>query len=306
MDRVFSTLRSFGIEVEIGKEVSKNQIVELVKNNSHKPTRNSFYHPSINNNHWDVKNDASCGAKFIKNMNEGGYEITSFKGSGINDLIHISDVVGKLKQLKVKVNENCGLHIHVDIKDFDLNNMGCLINNWLVIENYLFDAVTPRRKNNKYCIRLCSMKNDSKVFKSAFDYWNYYRPRSTSLSSAERRMAINLVNYKKAITLKNFKRKTVEFRFPESTLCSKNIKNWARILINFVENVKRTNCIYDENSFCDISNFLTILGLHDPDKKIKFSKGLAESRNWIVKKMLRHSGNPKTKDEIHKYKLLNG
>lgn len=286
--RKFNTLRPFGIEIEIGREVPRQSIVEHIQKNTRRHIRSSYYHPSINNSFWDVKLDASCGAKFIKGVNEGGYEITSYKGSGVNDLIHISKVIASTKKIKVKTNENCGFHIHVDISDFSLDDVGILINNWLCVEYLMFYMVPWRRKFNKYCSKISSSYKSSKDCITPEDYWNSYKPSTTSLNNSDRRFSINLVNYYRAITLKSFKRKTIEFRFPESTLVEKNIKNWTRFLIHFVETVKSRNKIFDIDYVDSLECFLEFVGL-EKSSQIILSEGLEETRDWVLRRLRRFS-----------------
>lgn len=296
--RKFDTLRCFGIEMEIGREVPRPNIVDFLRRKTHRQIKSSYYHPSINNYFWDVKLDGSCGAKLIKGINEGGYEITSYKGSGVYDLIHISKVISSLKSINVKVNENCGFHVHVDVSDFSSEDVGILINNWLCIEYFIFCMVPDRRKVSKYCTRFTSVCKYNKTCLNASDYWNLYKPNNTSLNNADRRLSMNLVNYYRSITLKSFKRKTVEFRFPESTLVEKNIKNWARFLINFIELVKSRQTIYPINSVDNVCDFLSFSGLRFDDNNL-LSEGLLETRNWAIKKLRRHSCNSQIKNEAN-------
>jgi hypothetical protein len=292
----FDTKRSFGIEIEVGKEISKHIISDAVQKLSYKRVRSSYYHPSINNTFWDIKHDGSCGAKENKGINEGGYEITSYKGSGVRDLLHISKVISSLKSIKIKTNHNCGMHIHVDVSDFNTEDMGILINNWLSIENYIFCMVPFRRKENKFCNRVLTSKTINNSLKTASDYWEYYKPNSTALTSCDRRMSMNLLNFYRSIKLKTFNRKTVEFRFPESTLVEKNIKNWARFLVFFVEFVKNTKRLAPAAPTDSLLNFLSIVGLYNSDEKVKYSPGLIETRLWILKRINRY-GNHCTKNQ---------
>lgn len=286
--RKFNTLRSFGIEIEVGREVCRPTIIDCINKNTNRHVRSSFYHPSVNNSFWDVKLDGSCGAKFNKGINEGGYEITSFKGSGVNDLIHIAKTIANLKKINVKTNENCGFHIHVDVSDFNIDDIGILINNWLCIEYVMFFMVPWRRKFNKYCAKITNSKKNEKLCITSQDYWSLYKPNNTSLNNSDRKFSLNLVNFYRSITLKSFKRKTVEFRFPESTLVEKNIKNWTRFLVYFVEYVYSRKIIYDLDAVDNVSNFLSFVGL-EKSSKVILSEGLEETRDWVLRKLRRHS-----------------
>jgi hypothetical protein len=293
----FNTKRSFGVEIEVGKEVSKNVIFESVQKLSYKRVRSSYYHPSVNNTFWDIKHDGSCGAKMKNGINEGGYEITSYKGSGVKDLLHISKVISTLKSIKIKTNHNCGMHIHVDVSDCNVDEIGCLINNWIFIEDIMFCMVPLRRKLNKFCNRLYTSKINNNSLKTAKDYWECYKPNSTALTSGDRRMSLNLLNYFRSMKLKTFNRKTVEFRFPESTLVEKNIKNWVRLLVFFVEFSIRNKKLISISPIDNLLKFLNVVGLYDFDNKIKYSSGLLETRLWALKRIHRYANNIDIKNQ---------
>jgi hypothetical protein len=284
----FDTKRSFGIEIEVGKEIPKHVIFDAVQKLSHRSVRSSYYHPSINNNFWDIKHDGSCGAKIKNGTNEGGYEITSFKGSGVKDLLHISKVVSGLKSTKIKTNHNCGMHVHVDVSDFSTEDIGVFINNWLCIENLVFSMVPSRRRFNKFCNKISLSKPENLNLKCPNDYWNYYKPNSTALTSSDRRMAINLLNFFRSIKLKTFNRKTVEFRFPESTLVEKNIKNWTRFFVFFIESVKTRNRLLTIDSANNCCDLLYVAGLYPNKENTLLSEGLQETRLWILKRICRY------------------
>lgn len=292
----FVTKRFFGIELEIGNEIPINTIRETISYNSHIPVKTSYYRASLNNSFWEVKHDGSCGKTVDKfGINEGGFEVTTFKGSSIKDLLHVCNIARKIKQKGCEVNKNCGLHIHVDVSDFDTETMGILIANWLCIEKTMLQTVPNIRKNNKFCNPLFTLrpKFDSTDCNPA-QIWNHYKPYSVKLhDNFDRRCAMNLVNYYRSMFVKNFKRPTVEFRFPEGTLVSRTIKNWARILINFVNNVSINRKMPNEFKPADLHETLQILGLEgNKDNFYILSPGLYESKMWFLRRIQRYASYP--------------
>lgn len=87
----------------------------------------------------------------------------------------------------------------------------------------------------------------------------------------------------------NFKRKTVEFRFPEGTLTPSTVENFIIILINFVETVKQKNTFPKILTNYKIDEILNICGLdHDEDKFYIFDRNLFEARKWFLKRLARY------------------
>ncbi len=293
----FDTKRCFGVEIEIGKEINRDLIVLYLKKNTRRFVKKSYYRPTVNNSYWDVKHDGSCGLKVVNGINEGGYEINSYKASGINELKEICKIVSNMKTIGVKVNNNCGFHLHVEVADFSEDVMGILLNNWIHIEELVFDCVPKKRKNNKYCQRMnheyLMLKEN---FRKPIDFWNLYKPKATTLNNAERKRSLNINNYYRSLNLKKFNRKTVEFRFMESTLCEKNIKNWVRFLVNFVEFCKNRSKMISK-PIASVEEFLEIVGLGSPNNGYELSEGLTDTRNWILKRMVRHSKSVIIKEE---------
>jgi hypothetical protein len=285
----FDTNRCFGVEIEVGKEVNRDLIINFIKSNTHRYVKKSFYRPTINNSYWDVKHDGSCGAKYINGINEGGFEINSYKASGVYQLKDICYVISKLKTIGVKVNSNCGFHVHVEVSDFDTDDVGTLLNNWIYVENMIFSCVPKKRKDNKYCQRIAFDYNLSKDdFKKPIDFWNLYKPKTTTLNNFDRKRSLNINNYYRSISLKKFNRKTIEFRFMESTLCEKNIKNWVRFLVHFVGFCKNRKKIFHGPFINDVEEFLNSVGLGGLNNGWCLSPGLLETRKWVLQRLSRH------------------
>ena len=287
----FASNRFFGVELEVGREIPRSIISNVIKRYSKKKVVISNYVNSVNNNYWVVKTDSSCGKKVDHlGQNEGGYEITSYKASGIEDIKTISNISGEIKKIGVKTNHNCGYHIHVDVSDFSEAEMGNLIGHWLCEEEAFFSSVPERRKFNNYCKKL-KLKNINKInFSSSLEIYNKYKPNVANIrNAAEKRYSFNLLNYYVSLKKPNFKRKTVEFRFPEGTLTPSTVENFIIILINFVETVKQKNTFPKILTNYKIDEILNICGLdHDEDKFYIFDRNLFEARKWFLKRLARY------------------
>ena len=284
--------RFFGVEMEMGNEVGIAHIRRIIEQNSMVPVKTCAYRATINNSYWDVKHDGSCGKKTDKfGINEGGFEVNSFKAYTAKDLTHISNIAKKLKQNGIQVNNNCGLHIHVDVSDFSTDQMGVLIYNWLKIEDIIFQSVPDIRKRSKYC---CKNINSRTSFfkdgiKNADEVWDHFRPKTTKLhDNMDRRLAVNFVNYYRYLKLKYFHRPTVEFRFPEGTLISYHIKNWVKLFLNFVNRMSIETKNLENFKFANLEETLNILGLGgDQQNFMLLSPSLYETKIWFLKRIIR-------------------
>lgn len=294
--RKFVTRRNFGVELEMGNEVPISLIRETISYNSSIPVKSSYYRATMNNAYWEVKHDGSCGKNVDKfGINEGGYEVSSFKANTIKDLLHICQVSRKIKQLGCSVNRNCGFHVHVDVSDFSNEQMGVLIAYWLCIEKVILQAVPSSRKNNKFCVAMSSLRPKfNHTFESGLNVWGHYKPYSAKLhDNFDRRCALNLVNYYRTLHIKNFKRPTVEFRFPEGTLVARSIKNWTRIFINFVNKMATQKLEINQIKQFSLRDTMEALGLSGgKDCFLILSPGLYESKIWLLKRIIRYASYP--------------
>lgn len=299
----FTSTRNFGVELEVGNEFSRSFISTLIKNDTNMKVNVSNYTQSVNNSHWVVKTDASCGRKIASNgINEGGYEVASFVASGIKDIEKISRVAALMKRRGIRANNNCGFHLHVDASDFSEELMGKLISYWVLIEDIIFSMVPFRRTVNRYCKKV-KTKNKSfdlslKTLKDSKKVWEIFKPKTINIRHPnEKRFSLNLLNFYAACKTK-FKRKTIEFRFPEGTLCQYTIKNFIIMLLSFVENMKVINVPNSKN--VTVNNFLNICGLSDSNCLLILESDLIKAKIWILKRIIRFSKSTEFTNQARK------
>lgn len=290
--------RNFGVELEVGNEVHPSIIVGAIVDNSTFPIRFSEeWDIANNNNYWQVKRDSSCGV--IGKGHDAGWEIASFKANSDIDLKEICKIVHILSK-KLHVNDNCGLHFHVEVLDFTDEQLGIMIANWAKIEHFLFQLVPARRRNNFYCLPISKYKK----FKYAkrdnpTDFFYSILPNNISYyENAQRRFAINLVNIshymrnvKKDMFLGNVK-KTVEFRFPEGTLNCNDVYFWTHLFISFIENAKKLKMPKNMENVITTDEFFDILGLgHTEGCFSFFDNNIIKLKKWIFNRIIMFGEN---------------
>jgi Putative amidoligase enzyme len=285
--RSFSSRRPFGVELEVNNNLPRRDIKKAIQQVSDIPVRiASGWDQSIGNQYWHIKTDATCGI----DDNSEGWEIASYKCSGFEDIIHLGVVADSIRATNAKVNRSCGLHVHVEVADFSVNQIGILLAWWLKIERVIFHSIPLHRSQNAFCM---PMRNSVAIaswdtMPSPFRVWSMFRPESVEVHENEdRHRAVNLVNYLTSLYDPEYKRVTVEFRFPDGTLNPSDVKNWPRLLVQFVESVKR-RVMPSNFDICDVPNTLSILGLHHDDNFYIFSEGLMETKTWFLKRVMKY------------------
>lgn len=287
--RGFTSRRRFGVELEASNTVNREFIINVIQRNSHHRIKNDGYTQSLGNDYWHLKYDSSCAASFVLGSENKGWEIASFVGSGIRDAQHIGDVAEHLKNAGLEVNNNCGLHVHVEVADFTPKQMGVLLAHWLKVERFMTSVVPLRRKRGIYCEPLYYSFRaiDRSKRWTATCLWNRLRPKN--LSSQDnfcRWQSVNLVNYANGLVDSRYKRKTIEFRLPEGSLSKSDVINWVRLFVNFVDFVKYKPMPENIKSV-SIENALWYLGIgHNKDNFYILSPGLHATKTWLLERAM--------------------
>ena len=249
--RKFSIKRPFGVELEVSNlgrppgteidfQISFDYVRDIVKTNTpRKVIAMNEWSQSVNNNYWHVKYDATCGELGKGTGHPRGWEVASFKASGYDDLLHIANMANILHTMGVRVNDHCGLHVHVDISDFTICQAAVLVARWIKAEYWMKQAVPKNRRRNKYCKFLTSKKKyDSSYQYTPEEFWYKIRPTNfCPHENAQKKVTLNMVNYAefKAAGVYSTGRPTVELRLPEGTLNGQDIINWVVLFLYFVE-----------------------------------------------------------------------
>lgn len=96
---------------------------------------------------------------------EGGFEVNTAPAGGDLWVRQIEEMCEALTTMRAYVNGRCGLHCHVDARDFQAYDLRRLVKLYSKLENSLYALLPPERRANTYC-RPCA-KQFLRLFKDA-------------------------------------------------------------------------------------------------------------------------------------------
>jgi hypothetical protein len=314
--RTLTNTRRFGVELEVSNTVPREFLEDVIGCCSSKDILCARYAQSVNNDYWHIKTDATCG--ILGKPFDKGWEISSYVGAGDSDVNHIAEVAGCLRRAGVEVNRNCGLHVHVEVQDFDEDQIGILLGHYIKFEWLLHNMVPEDRWDNPYCKPLFRefksksgrwwaalkagntlhpLKDGEKI--PAKMLWHFFLPRSCeAIDNPYRYRSVNLVNFAASLTDKFWKRKTVEFRLPNCSLVPSNVANWTRLFVNFVDWVK---CQKDTPNNLDpigLRESLYHMGLGHGQIFYILDRPLFDMKTWALRRYLHYGAWAEEAKEI--------
>jgi hypothetical protein len=191
--RHFNAHRRFGIELEVGRELSMKKLHAAVSNIVPAWATESF--SLSTGEYWHIKTDSTCGADSRGNPCLG-FEVASYVGDCLNDLLIMEMVAHELKLAGAVANHNCGFHVHADASDFYPAQIGILAAWWVKIEWTLLMALPMRRFANTFCKMLGTQKPINRTKKyDALEFLDLVKPKNLDVhGNLERRFTLNLVN----------------------------------------------------------------------------------------------------------------
>jgi hypothetical protein len=278
----FCSDRRFGIELEINAYDGKNRpdqgqkvagiddVAMVVAASSTEAVEIREWEHTHNNEVWVLKPDSSCGMEVCTPIYKGW--------PGLRKVVQVVEAFNKYP--KVKVDNRCSVHVHVEVADLTTEQIGSIIAHWFKVEPVFMDSVPPHRKRNRYC---------------QYMGFNNLVQTETKLNAADLMKKVGNVKYYSLNTNQMMKngRKTVEFRIVEGDGCKDPflIKNWTRLLLQFIEMAARRPLPpeYEEgnpwSSLCwlEPSDTFKLLGF-DPSE-YELSPGLQQTRNWFLARL---------------------
>lgn len=98
-----------------------------------------------------------------------GFEINTAPAGGDLFVNQVTEICRALNDSSAKVTADCGLHVHIDARDFDYYMVRRLVNVYAAIEPALFAMASKSRRSSNYCIP-CGEKYKSAMADGAAGY----------------------------------------------------------------------------------------------------------------------------------------
>lgn len=283
----FTSDRRFGIELELLAFNGKNRpdagqkpdgidyIGMVVARNSTEGVDIRDWEHTHGNDVWVIKPDSSCGMEVCTPILKGW--------TGVKKVAEVVHALGQ--DAKIKVDQRCSVHIHVEVADLDVTEIASVIAHWFKVEPVFMDSVPPNRKRNRYCqfMGLTNLvSHDQKI------------------NPGELIKRVGNVKYYSLNTNQYLRgnRKTLEFRIIEGEGCKDPylIKNWTRLIIHFIEMARKRPLPepYQENNpwtslvWLDPEDVFKLLGFNNSPQEYDLSPGLTQTRNWFLARLQRY------------------
>lgn len=143
----FNKNRTFGIEIEGLSPVSRNDLARSLE-----AAGISCIHEGYNHrrrSHWKIVTDGSI----CENRGTCGFELVSPPLRGVEGLDEIRKVCRVLRQIGCTVNRSCGLHVHHDASDYNVESFKNLYAIYIRFEAAIDELVSESRRGrgNGYC-----------------------------------------------------------------------------------------------------------------------------------------------------------
>ena len=144
--------RNFGIEIEACNCTRERLARELTAAGINVQVEG--YNHTDHTDHWKLVTDSSLSGN-------NTFELVSPILHGEQGLEELEKVCWVLDLCNAKVNDTCGLHVHMDAAEFDLQTWKNLILTYKRLEGVIDNFMPHSRRNNHYCKALTAITENS-------------------------------------------------------------------------------------------------------------------------------------------------
>lgn len=144
--------RNFGIEIEAYNCTRERLARELTAAGINVQVEG--YNHTDHTDHWKLVTDSSLSGN-------NTFELVSPILHGEQGLEELEKVCWVLDLCNAKVNDTCGLHVHMEAAEFDLSTWKNLILTYKRLEGVIDNFMPHSRRNNRYCKGLSAITETS-------------------------------------------------------------------------------------------------------------------------------------------------
>ena len=144
--------RNFGVEIEACNCTRERLARELTAAGINVQVEG--YNHTDHTDHWKLVTDSSLSGN-------NTFELVSPILHGEQGIEELEKVCWVLDLCNAKVNDTCGLHVHMDAAEFDLSTWKNLILTYKRLEGVIDNFMPRSRRNNRYCKALSTITETS-------------------------------------------------------------------------------------------------------------------------------------------------
>lgn len=192
---------------------------------------------------------------------DSGFEINTNPTNGDAFLEHIAVLTNALSSADARVDRSCGMHCHVDARDYSYYDLYKLLRLYVLVEDSLFSLVSPSRRNGRYSSQCADTYRFSNplTFKKELiarlygpyatevqTTWNGKKKPSTSYSGTRKKETLCCFNERYAGVRYNalnihswFYRRTIEFRHHQGSAIASKATSWALVCAAILDSASR-------------------------------------------------------------------
>lgn len=219
--------RTFGVEIEWKGDSDERYHLEQKMRNAGMKVSRGFYGHHAPSNFWKIENDNSCGSELISPILKGE-----------DGLAELQKALELLNELNPRVNRDCGVHVHQDAQDFELENFKNLIRFYIKYEQAI-DSVMPKSRRKNHNDTYLASLGECRYYEDEIDYKAKYDKVRKATSLDKLRGIFNYDRYYKVNLEAYLEHGTVEFRHHSGSTDFEKISNWVKFTQALMERAKR-------------------------------------------------------------------
>lgn len=171
-------------------------------------------------------NNTVFASKEDGSLHHQGVEFCSPILQGDAGLSELADILQVCNDNGAEIDHKCGLHVHIDLRDFNKQELVRLFYILRKVEHVTRLLVTEERNNNEFCCAtLCQVQTN--------DQDRFDEQVIENCENMQRYSAYNFLSY--------YNRKTVEVRLHHGTLNYEEIRNWVLLHLAIVDYAKNND-----------------------------------------------------------------
>jgi hypothetical protein len=221
--------RKYGVEIEF-TNLDGHAAVRAMRDAGINTDAEGYNHTT--RSHWKIVTDSSCG-----------YEAVSPILEGEDGLEEIKIVCAVLEGAGAKVNKNCGVHVHFDASDFNLENFKNLFKYWVKFED-VFDSLMPasrRLQANQYCnsnlkVRASDAASHAQACQEIFT-------QIDAITTIEQFKQLYPSRYHKLNPHSYWRHGTIEVRHHSGSIDGEKITQWIRLMDGLFTRAKQAKVV---------------------------------------------------------------